>query len=111
MRRALFACLLISLITASAAAPAGPKFSISALEGFANLLQAESDNRGDPPRRLRELRLKEAIRKGDLSPDEAKEWRRNKRQREAARPDDDERHSERGRSHWRDTQRRVLEDR
>lgn len=111
MRRAFFVCLLTSLSCSSVPAQAGIQLNISVMGDLANVLQLSKDERREPPRRLRELRLKEAIRRGDLSPDEARDWRRNQRmhqERDATRPSD-ERGSKAGRSHWRDTQRRVLE--
>lgn len=74
------------------------------------MLQLGQDERREPPRRLRELRLKEAIRKGDLSPEEARDWRRNKHQQQEAGRQDEDRREPRNRSHWRDTQRRALDD-
>jgi len=107
MRRAFFACLLISLTCTPAMAPAGVKFSAS---DFTNLLQSGSDEHHEPPRRLRALRLKEAIRKGDLSPDEARDWRRNKQRQPQERSTSESRQPQGGRSHWRETQRRALEN-
>lgn len=116
MRRALFASLMIVLSLVGPSAKAASGLMVADLGGLLRLLGKDSqNNNGDEqkPRRLRELRLKEAVRRGDLSPDEARAWNRNKQhlkegnsRQEDMRPPP----NQPGRSHWRDTQRRQWEN-
>ncbi|WP_147289917.1 hypothetical protein [Crenobacter cavernae] len=68
-----------------------------------------AERQDEPPRRLRDLRMKEAIRYGDLSPEEARSPNRDYRR--LSPPGAMQRDDDRGRQRWRDTQRRSLEDR
>jgi hypothetical protein len=120
MQRAFFACLAILLMLTCATASAGSRVLTAELDNnFFNLFKRRAAEHQEQakPRRLRELRMKEAVRRGDLTPEEAKIWRLNKQrlQEGAARPDEAAppqpplRGLPAGRSNWRETQRRQLE--
>jgi hypothetical protein len=115
MRRALYAILMIVISLVGSSANAASGLTVADLGGLFRLLgkQPHNNNQNEQkPRRLRELRLKEAVRRGDLSPDEAKVWNRNKqRLREGNSQQEDMRlpPNQPGRSHWRDTQRRQWQ--
>ncbi|WP_156485853.1 hypothetical protein [Crenobacter luteus] len=76
----------------------------------ARVFAADRDD-ADEARRLRELRMKEAIRYGDVSPEEARSRNRDYRRFAPGGPSA-ERDDDRGydRKRWRDAQRRALED-
>lgn len=120
MQRALIACLAFLLTLTCATASAGTRLVTAELDNsFFNLFKrhpVEHQERAKP-RRLRELRMKEAVRRGDLTPEEAKIWRLNKKRLqdnagrldEAVPPPPVMRTLPIGRSNWRETQRRQLE--